>query len=69
MPTSVYITSQGETPDSIALNLWGDETSFHRLVDANPEILGLAFLPGGMELTVPEAPERETEVAPPWRQA
>lgn len=67
--SSTYITMQGETPDVIAFNLWGDETLFHKLVEANPSILGLAELPGGLELVVPEIEPRDTEVAPPWRTA
>ncbi|WP_285906831.1 tail protein X [Pseudodesulfovibrio pelocollis] len=68
MPTTdAYITSQGETPDRIALNLWGDETLFHHLVAANPDIRGLASLPGGLALAVPDLPENATEIAPPWK--
>lgn len=69
MSSTTYITTQGETPDRIALNLWGDETLFHKLVEVNPEIRGLASLDGGLELIVPETPARDTEVAPPWRSA
>lgn len=67
--SSTYTTTQGETPDMIALNLWGDETLFHKLVAANPVIRGMAFLPGGLVLFVPEIEERDTEVTPPWRTA
>ncbi len=68
LSTSTYITTAGETPDMIAYNLWGDETLFHKLVEANPSIRGLAMLDGGLELVVPETPVRDTEVVPPWRQ-
>jgi phage tail protein X len=67
--TDTYITSQGETPDRIALALWGDETLFHHLVAANPGIRGLASLPGGLALAVPKTPARDTEIVPPWRQS
>lgn len=66
---STYVTTQGETPDAIAYRLWGDETLFHHLVEANPSIRGLALLDGGVELVVPDVDESANEVAPPWRQS
>ncbi|XPV75527.1 MAG: tail protein X [Desulfovibrio sp.] len=67
--SKIYITTQGETPDRIALNLWGDETLFHHLVNANPEILGKRVLTGGLTLVVPEIPSQTTEILPPWKTA
>ena len=64
-----YVTTQGETPDAIAYRLWGDETLFHHLVEANPSIRGLASLDGGLALTVPEIDKNANEVAPPWRKS
>lgn len=69
LSTSTYVTTQGETPDRISYNLWGDETLFHKLVEANPEIRGQAILSGGIVLDVPDIEPRDTEVAPPWRQS
>lgn len=71
-----YVCSGGETFDSIALELWGDEKHAADLLCANPEKCTQQVFTGGEELYVPvvEMPEDnddETVTEPskaPWRE-
>jgi len=66
MPDAVTARA-GETPDMLAFRLWGDETLFHLLLDANPAFIGVVAFRGGEVLTVPALPANRTEeAAPPW---
>ena len=62
-----YITLQGDAWDAVAYRLWGEERFFMDLLRANPEHLDVVLFPAGIELRVPETPQRaiRTEL-PPW---
>lgn len=70
----IYTCSAGETYDSIALALYGDEKHASALLGANPELCRKMVFDGGETLRIPvvEVPEtgRDAEFAPikaPWR--
>lgn len=65
---SAYICQSGETLDSIARAIWGDERLFERLTDANPQYRGTAIFEGGERLTVPDLPAVATTVKAPWEE-
>lgn len=69
MAVKNYTTLQGDAWDAIAYRLWGHESLFVRLMDANPQYLDVVTFPPGINLLVPEidAPVSEMEM-PPWMQ-
>ncbi len=51
-----YLTlTQGDRVDLIAKRVYGDETMWWRIADANPEILDWTFPPVGAVLRIPSA--------------
>lgn len=68
MTADTYITMQNDAWDAIAYRLWGEERLFMALVRANPEHLDTVLFPAGVELRIPERPERtiEQQGLPPW---
>lgn len=70
----VYICSAGETFDSIALEIYGDEIYAAELYCANPQLSETLVFAGGEELKLPvvEIPDEDsTEAAayiPPWKE-
>jgi len=66
MPSTITARA-GETPDQLAYRLWGSETLFHLLLEANSDYIGTLAFVGGEVLTVPEVDATGTEEAtPPW---
>lgn len=70
----VYLCSAGETFDSIALDLYGDEKYASALLMVNPEICTKMIFDGGERLYLPivDIPEegQDSEYAPvkaPWK--
>lgn len=66
---SIYVTSQGDTWDSIAYNLFGSEGYIGILMDANLDLLDVLVFSAGTVIQVPEEiPEEVDEDMPFWRQ-
>lgn len=68
-----YICSAGETFDSIALRLYGDEGYAQSLLQANPALCSILVFRGGERLKTPAAPKRQGSTAAmsdiaPWRE-
>ena len=70
----LYKCSAGETFDSVALNIYGNERYAEDLLAANPGHVHLVMFMGGEVLSLPvvEMAEAETEaaytpVAAPWK--
>ena len=61
-----YITTQGDMWDSIALRLLGSETLMWMLIDANPELRGVAIFPANIELIIPDVPRKTEVLFPAW---
>lgn len=55
MSGHIYRCSGGETFDSIALRVYGDEKYAAELMCANPEMVDIAVFCGGEELGLPVA--------------
>ena len=68
-----YTASAGETADSIALDLLGDEKYAAELLCANPELALKARMAGGEEWLLPviDIPAEGAQAAPetaPWKE-
>lgn len=65
----IYVTSQGDTWDSIAYDLFGSEEYMGILIDANLDLLDILVFSSGTVIQVPEEmPEETDEDMPFWRQ-
>ena len=63
-----YLTSQGDTFDLIAYDLYGDEFRASDIVELNPEHCGELVFDAGVELKVPVYDDpTESERVAPWR--
>ena len=49
-----YVTSQGETWDQIAFEIFGDESYMKELIEANPDYTGVFSFEGGILLDIPD---------------
>jgi phage tail protein X len=67
MPSS-YTTSTGDTWDTIAHQLWGQETLMHELLTANPQHRGTVIFPAGVVLSIPDVTPQPIEEPPPWQE-
>lgn len=64
----IYITSEGDTFDLLALSLYGHENKASVLIQANPDLGGVLIFEAGMRLTIPDAaPAASPTTLPPWR--
>ncbi len=63
-----YTTTQGDTFDTIAFRIWGNEKMMHKLIEVNPDHQGTVIFSARVELNIPEI---ETPVekgpVPPWQ--
>lgn len=63
-----YVTSQGETWDQIAFEIFGDESYMKELIEANPDYTGVFSFEGGILLDIPDITGNEIDDALPfWR--
>ena len=63
-----YVTSQGDTFDLIAYDLYGNEYLASDIVELNPEFSGELAFDAGEELKVPVYEDlSESERVAPWR--
>lgn len=67
--SSTYQTKLGDTFDSIAFVLLGDEKYTRELMEANPGFLDVVIFSGGIDITIPDISNSNTATgsAPPWR--
>ncbi len=64
---SAYTTVQGDTWDMIAYKQLGSTDYTDRLINANPEHLGIFLFPAGVTLSLPEIAEKTSGSLPPWK--
>lgn len=64
---STYTTIQGDTWDSIAYKLFGDESYMKDLIEANWDYVDVLVFSGNTVLTVPDISEEADEDLPFWR--
>lgn len=67
--TRTYTTISGDMWDLIAYKLWGDESLFPKLMEANRDHVETSVFSAGVDLTVPELDESDTAISPPWSDA
>ena len=63
----IYTTIQGDTWDSIAYKLYGDEKYMKNLIEANWPLLEILVFSSGTVITVPDLPEETDDDLPFWR--
>lgn len=62
-----YKTIQGDTWDSIAYQLYGNERYMKQLIEANWDYSDVLVFSADVELTVPEIPQDEDSDLPFWK--
>ena len=65
-----YTTREGDTFDALALEMYGEETLAHYIIDFNPDYADVLIFDANVPLRLPIVEEVETpDTLPPWRQA
>ena len=63
-----YITRKGDTFDALALEMYGDETVAHYIIDFNPDYADVLIFDANVVLRLPIVEDVETpDTLPPWR--
>lgn len=63
-----YTTREGDTFDALALEMYGDETLAHYIIDFNPDHADVLIFDANVALRLPIVEDAETpETLPPWR--
>lgn len=63
-----YVTSEGDTFDELALDMYGDEKLAHYIIEYNPDYADVLIFEAGEELYLPIVEDAETpDTLPPWR--
>ena len=62
-----YTTIQGDTWDSMAYRLYGDEKYMRYLIEANWPQIDIMVFSSGTVLQVPDLPQEPDEDMPYWR--
>ena len=66
--SNTYITVEGDTFDSLALQFYNDEKLASTIIQANPNHCDTLIFDAGVSLTIPEAVAVVMpETLPPWR--
>lgn len=63
----MYTTKSGDTWDSIARVVYGDEYQAGRLMEANREHIGVFVFSGGVRLNTPAVESGQDGTLPPWK--
>lgn len=62
-----YTTTSGDTWDTIARTVYGDEYHADALMRANREHLDTVVFSGGVELATPTVTDDRAGTLPPWK--
>lgn len=63
-----YTTREGDTFDALALEMYGEETLAHYIIEFNPDYADVLIFDGNVALRLPIVEEVETpDTLPPWR--
>lgn len=63
-----YTTREGDTFDALALEMYGEETLAHYIIDFNPDHADVLIFSAGVALRLPIVENAETpDTLPPWR--
>ena len=64
----LYTTIEGDTWDSIAKKVYGDESKTDFLMSNNIKLLDIIVFHSGMVLQTPPIPTHKSVLLPPWRE-
>jgi len=65
-----YVTTEGDTFDSLALAAYNEERMATTIIIANPDHAGVVLFEAGVPLLIPVVENLETpDTLPPWRRA
>lgn len=63
-----YTTRAGDTFDALALEMYGEETLAHYIIEFNPDYADVIIFDANVALRLPIVEDAETpETLPPWR--
>ena len=63
-----YTTREGDTFDALALEMYGEETLSHYIIEFNPDYADVLIFEANVALRLPIVEEEEMpETLPPWR--
>lgn len=63
-----YITREGDTFDALALEMYGEETLAHYIIEFNPDYADVLIFEANVKLLLPIVENVETpDTLPPWR--
>ncbi|MBO5862981.1 MAG: tail protein X [Paludibacteraceae bacterium] len=63
-----YTTREGDTFDALALEMYGEETLAHYIIEFNPDHADVLIFDGNVSLRLPIVENTETpDTLPPWR--
>ena len=67
MPVDIYTTAMGDTWDSIAYKVYGNEYLIDELMAANPGCRGTLRFGAGVEIICPDITIAVSSSLPPWK--
>lgn len=63
-----YITQEGDTFDALSLEMYGDETLAHYIIEFNPDYADVLIFEPNTKLKLPVIEEMNApDTLPPWR--
>ena len=63
-----YTTREGDTFDALALEMYGEETLAHYIIEFNPDYADVLIFGANVALRLPIVEDVETpDTLPPWR--
>lgn len=64
-----YKTTQGQTWDQVAFEVYGDDHKYHEIMAANPDFIDVLVFSSGIILNIPDetAEEPISKDYPAWR--
>ena len=63
-----YTTREGDTFDALALEMYGEETLAHYIIEFNPDFADVLIFDANVALRLPIVEDVETpDTLPPWR--
>ena len=66
-PMPKYITTQGDTWDTISLKFYKDENYMHLILEKNPQYNDVVIFPANVVLDIPDIVQRTQAKLPAWR--
>ncbi|MBV4440205.1 tail protein X [Clostridium tyrobutyricum] len=64
---NIYEAVEGDTFDSIALQIYGDEFKASEIIKSNPDYIKNIIFSSGIKLKLPVIETPESSTLPPWK--